>query len=142
MSDAIGPLLFGDEAIPADTRQINEAIVKAMTPMPEWWDVGVAKVRAARARGEGVFPAAAKSERARWIEIDGAKQKIPLRVIAPDNPRGVYLHIHGGGHVLGAADQQDRMLERIADETNLTAISVERVNLETEYCLLTPDSPT
>ena len=125
MSDAIDPLLFGDEAIPADTRQINEAIVKAMTPMPEWWDVGVAKVRAARARGEGVFPAAAKSERARWIEIDGPKQKIPLRVIAPDNPRGVYLHIHGGGHVLGAADQQDRMLERIADETRLTAISVE-----------------
>jgi acetyl esterase/lipase len=39
--------------------------------------------------------------------------------------RGVYLHIHGGGHTLGAADQQDRLLERIADETRLTAISVE-----------------
>ncbi len=126
MSDAIDPSLFSDDAVPADTRQINDAIIKAMSGMPEWWVVGVDKVRAARTRGEGVFPAAAKSERARWIEIDGPAGKIPLRVIAPDNhPRGVYLHIHGGGHVLGAADQQDRMLERIADETRLTAISVE-----------------
>jgi acetyl esterase/lipase len=96
-----------------------------MSGMPEWWDVGVAKVRAARARGEGIFPAAAKSERARWIEIDGPGGKIPLRVIAPEASRGVYLHIHGGGHTLGAADQQDRLLERIADETRLTCISVE-----------------
>lgn len=125
MSDAIDPSLFSEAAIPADTRQINDAIVKAMTGMPEWWEVGADKVRAARARGEGVFPAAAKSERARWIEIDGPGGKIPLRVIAPENPRGVYLHVHGGGHVLGAADQQDRMLERIAEGTKLTAISIE-----------------
>ncbi|MFZ2028746.1 MAG: alpha/beta hydrolase [Vitreimonas sp.] len=125
MSDALDPHLFGDAAIPADTRQINEAIVQAMTGMPEWWDAGAAKVRAARARGEGIFPAAAKSERARWIEIDGPGGKVPLRAIAPDRPRGVYLHLHGGGHVLGAADQQDRLLERIADETQLTAISIE-----------------
>jgi acetyl esterase/lipase len=125
MTDALDPSLFGAAAIPDDTRQINDAIVQAMTGMPEWWDVGAAKVRDARARGEGIFPAAVKSERARWIEIDGPAGKIPLRVLAPDKPRGVYLHIHGGGHVLGAADQQDRLLERIAEEAQLTAISVE-----------------
>ena len=121
----LDPTLFSDDAIPQETRTVNAAIIAAMQDMPEWWDVGAAKVRAARARGEGVFPASAKSERARWIEIDGPGGKIPLRVIAPSNPRGVYLHIHGGGHTLGAADQQDRLLERIADETRLTAISVE-----------------
>src|SRR5262245_10546918 len=92
VSGAVDPSLFSDTAIPADTRQINEAIVKAMTGMPEWWEAGVDKVRAARARGEGVFPAAAKSERARGIEIDGGAGKLALRVIAPDAPRGVYLH--------------------------------------------------
>jgi acetyl esterase len=121
----LDPKLFDEDAIPQETRTVNAAIIAAMQDMPEWWDVGAAKVRAARARGEGIFPAAAKSERARWIEIDGLGGKIPLRVIAPSNPRGVYLHIHGGGHTLGAADQQDRLLERIADETRLTAISVE-----------------
>lgn len=125
MNSHIDPKLFSDDTIPAETRSANAAIVAAMKDMPEWWDVGIAKVRAARARGEGIFPAAAKSERARWIEIDGPAGKIPLRVIAPEQSRGVYLHIHGGGHTLGAADQQDRLLERIADETRLTAISVE-----------------
>jgi len=121
----LDPQLFGDDAITPETRAVNDGIVKLMTGMPEWWDVGAQKARDARTRGEGVFPAAVKSERARWIEIDGPAGKIPLRVIAPEKSRGVYLHIHGGGHVLGAADQQDRLLERIADETRLTAISVE-----------------
>jgi acetyl esterase/lipase len=117
--------LFGDAAIPDDTKQLNASIISLTRDMANWWEVGAQKVRDARARGEGVFPAPVKSERAKWIEIDGPAGKIKLRVIAPAASRGVYLHIHGGGHVLGAADQQDKLLERIADETKLTAISVE-----------------
>jgi acetyl esterase/lipase len=82
-------------------------------------------VREARARGDGPFPASPKSERARWIEIDGPAGKLKLRAVAPTESRGVYLHLHGGGWVLGAADQQDRLLELVADSTGLTALSVE-----------------
>ncbi|MGH6952162.1 MAG: alpha/beta hydrolase [Vitreimonas sp.] len=121
----LDPKLFNDDAVPEDTRALNAGIVELTKDMANWWDVGAQKVRDARANGQGVFPAPVKSERARWIEIDGPAGKLPLRVIAPEQPRGVYLHIHGGGHVLGAADQQDKLLERIADETRLTAISVE-----------------
>ena len=121
----LDPKLFGDDAIPAETRAANAAIVQAMAGAPEWWDVGAQKVRDARARGEGVFPYAPKSERAYWIGIDGKGGNVPLRVLPAEQSRGVYLHIHGGGHVLGAADAQDKLLERIADATRLTAISVE-----------------
>ncbi len=121
----LDPNLFSDDAIPEDARTLNAGIIALTKDMANWWEVGVQKVRDARANGQGVFPAPVKSERARWIEIDGPAGKIPLRVVAPEQSRGVYLHIHGGGHVLGAADQQDRLLERIADETRLTAISVE-----------------
>ena len=121
----LDPALFSDDAIPPETRSANEAIVAAMTGMAEWWDVGAQKVRDARERGEGAFPPAAKSDRAKWIEIDGPAGKIKLRAVAPAKSRGVYLHMHGGGHVLGAADQQDRLLEIIADTTSLTALSVE-----------------
>ena len=67
------------------------------------------------------------SPRARTITITGKDgNTIPLRVIAPNAaPRGVYLHIHGGGWVLGGADMQDPMLERIADNTGQTVVSVE-----------------
>ena len=38
------------------------------------------------------------SSRARTMTITGSDgNEIPLRVIAPDRPRGIYLHIHGGG---------------------------------------------
>src|SRR5260370_23299955 len=52
--------------------------------------------------------------------------QLPLRVIAAHAPpRGVYLHLHGGGWVLGGADMQDPMLERIADNTGQIVVGVE-----------------
>jgi acetyl esterase/lipase len=119
------PSLFDEATIPPETHAVNAAIAQLTKDMPNWWDVGAAKTRDARARGLGPFPAPEKSARARTVEIDGPVGKIPLRVIAPERPRGVYLHFHGGGWVLGANDQQDRLLERIADVTGLTAVSVE-----------------
>ena len=119
--------VFDDASIPPETLAVNAAIRELTADLANWWDVGAEKVRAARARGEGPFPAVEKSPRARTVEIDrpGSGERIALRVIAPERPRGVYLHFHGGGWVLGAADQQDRLLERIADATRLTAVSVE-----------------
>jgi acetyl esterase len=122
------PELFRASAIPPDVATFNEALVQAMTPLPEWWNVGAALARDARRQGRGPFPPPVFSDRARTIVIPGrAGNDIPLRVIAPSGGacRGVYLHIHGGGWVLGAADMQDQTLEHIADHTGLTVVSVE-----------------
>jgi acetyl esterase len=121
----LAPALFRAEAISEETRRFNEEIVKLCTPVPNWWEVGAQTVRDARARGEGPFPPAPKSARARTIEIQGKGSKVALRIVAPQNPRGVYLHIHGGGMVLGAADLQDPMLERVSETAGLACVSVE-----------------
>lgn len=126
MTNALDPALFRPEAVAADTRALNEAMIKLMTPLPEWWIVGAENARAARRSGDGPFPMPPMSPRAVTRTIRGQDgNDIALRVIAPASPRGVYLHIHGGGWVLGAADLQDPMLERIADATGLAAVSVE-----------------
>jgi acetyl esterase/lipase len=118
--------LFRDEAIAPETATLNDQMIQLMTGLPEWWILGPEQFRAARRRGEGPFPAPTMSRRARTIAIPGkAGNEIPLRVIAPDSPRGIYLHIHGGGWVLGGADMQDPMLERIADNTGQAVVSVE-----------------
>jgi acetyl esterase len=120
------PALFRPEAIAEDTAKLNEAMVALMTPLPEWWTIGAETTREARRQGRGPFPAPVLSPRARTIVIPGRDgNEIQLRVIAPDQPRGVYLHIHGGGWVLGASNQQDPMLESIADSTGLAVVSVE-----------------
>jgi len=120
------PALFRDEAIGDETAKLNTQLIELLTGEPEWWIVGAEAMRTARRRGEGPFPAAVMSGRARTITITGKEgNEVPLRVIAPAQPRGIYLHFHGGGWVLGGADMQDPMLERVADNTGQAVVSVE-----------------
>jgi acetyl esterase/lipase len=120
------PALFRKDAIAEDTAMVNDQIVELMTGLPDWWVIGAEVAREARREGRGPFPVPVKSARARTIAVTGRDgNEIPLRVIAPDSARGVYLHIHGGGWVLGSAESQDPMLEHIADKTGLAVVSVE-----------------
>ena len=121
------PALFDDAAIDPETAKLNAQMIELLSGQPEWWIVGAAAMRAARRRGEGPFPAPVMSNRARTITITGKDgAQIPLRVIEPAHPaRGIYLHLHGGGWVLGGADMQDPMLERIADNTGQTVVAPE-----------------
>ena len=118
--------MFVDAAIDAETAKLNSDMIQMLAGQPEWWIVGAAAARAARRRGEGPFPAPVFSDRARIVTITGKDgSEIPLRLIAPPQPRGIYLHLHGGGWVLGGADMQDPMLERIADNTGQAVVAVE-----------------
>jgi acetyl esterase/lipase len=121
------PALFDDAAIDPETAKLNAQMIELLSGQPEWWIVGAAAMRAARRRGEGPFPAPVMSSRARTITITGKDgAQIPLRVIEPAHPaRGIYLHLHGGGWVLGGADMQDPMLERLADNTGQTVVAPE-----------------
>jgi acetyl esterase len=120
------PALFRADAIAEDTARLNDMLVGQMTGLPEWWNVGAETAREERRQGRGPFPPATLSPRARTMVITGREgNEIPLRIIAPDQSRGVYLHIHGGGWVLGSASLQDPMLEHIADNTGLAVVSVE-----------------
>lgn len=120
------PALFSDAAIDPETAQLNSQMIELLTGQPEWWITGAETFRAMRRRGEGPFPAPVMSSRARTITITGKDgSAIPLRVIAPAQPRGIYLHLHGGGWVLGGADMQDPMLERIADNTGQAVVAPE-----------------
>ena len=120
------PALFGEAAIDAETAKLNAQMIELLADQPDWWIIGAEAFRASRRRGEGPFPAPVMSSRARTLTITGKDgSEIPLRVIAPAQPRGIYLHLHGGGWVLGGADMQDPMLERIADNTGQAVVGVE-----------------
>ena len=110
---------FAPEAVSAETRAFNAAM--QANAGPRLAEVGVEAVRSAGGRPKPPFSNRAKT---RTIPRPDSGE-VPIRVIAPDSPRGAYLHLHGGGLIFGSADAQDPMLERIANATGLAAISVD-----------------
>jgi len=125
-SGLFDPSVFKPQAISAETLAANEAFRKAMSGGPDWWDIGAPAFRAAAATGRGPFPPPEKSARARTMQIDGkGGHKVPVRVIAPERAKGVYIHIHGGGLVFGSSEGQDPMLERIVQSTGMACASIE-----------------
>jgi acetyl esterase len=121
----IDPTLLSPEAVSDDTRAQNEAIVSKLSSLPDPWLYPTALVRERRRQGLGPFPDLPHSPRAETLTVEGRGGPIPVRVIAPETPRGVYYHIHGGGWCLGAADEQDPWLERIAESCGLACVSVD-----------------
>lgn len=117
--------LFSDARTSDETRAVNAAIIEAASQLPDWWTIGAPAFRALRASGGAPFPPLARSERARSMVIQGPGGDLALRIISAPSPRGLFLHVHGGGWVLGAVDQQDLLLERLADATGLTVVSVD-----------------
>ena len=129
---SVDPALFDPAAVPAGTRAINEEIVKRLTAEPT--GLTIPEIRERRIKGIGAFPAAPKSPRAETMTIAGPAGPIALRVIPAKDPRGLYFHIHGGGWSIGAPDQNDPLLERIAEVAGFTTVSVKyRLSPENPY---------
>jgi len=117
--------LFDPDAIDAETRAFNADLVTKLSALPDQWNFPPQVIRDRRAQGLGPFPLPPKSPRAETITIAGPGGPLPLRIIAPARPRGVFLHIHGGGWTFNTADMQDDRLERLAEVCGLACVSVE-----------------
>jgi len=109
-----------------ETRAVNAELERFLATQAPVHTVPAEVVRQARRGGRGPFPAPVYLPQARWETIAGRGGEIRLRVLEPEGEAaGVYLHIHGGGWTLGAADLQDPLLWELVEATGLAAVSVE-----------------
>ena len=106
-------------------RQLNTSIEQLLANAPSVHTVDPSQTRLARAEGRGTFGAVVVVEEGEDRTIPGPAGDIPLRVFVPPVVKGVYLHIHGGGWVLGSASQQDPLLWRLAQEAQVAVVSVD-----------------
>ena len=106
-------------------RNIVTMVEQVMATLPSITAVEPAETRRQRAEGNAVLPVPEKVDKAIDRTIPGPAGEIPLRMIVPDDVRGVYLHLHGGGWTLGAADQQDALLDFFATELGVAVVSVD-----------------
>lgn len=116
--------VFLPDSVSRETDAINRSIIERLKDWDQWARP-VAETREMRARGEGPFPLGQKSDLAQTVTIDGPDGALGLRIVAPETPRGVFLHIHGGGWVFGSSEYQDPYFERLARNCGLACVSVE-----------------
>jgi acetyl esterase len=115
-----------EEEMLAETRAFNAGLEELLRGMPPVHTVPAEGTRRARRADGGIFPAPVYLPEARWERIAGRDGEIPLRIVEPDGEaRGAYLHLHGGGWTLGAADLQDTALKAAAEATGLVMVSVD-----------------
>jgi len=126
----IDPALFRETVITPQTMTAVKQVEELLSTVPPIYDVGAQPIREARARGEGLLGSTMRSENASWIDaysllIPGGSS-VPVRIFkSSGKTRGVYLHIHGGGHTIGAADLQDEALELLSNKLQIAVVSVE-----------------
>jgi acetyl esterase len=113
---SLDPALFKPEALSSETRAFIDTVIEQTK----------ARTTSLTDNG-GAMPKEPQSECARTISVPGiGGEQVELRILAPDSaPTGVYLHIHGGGLVVGSADAQDQTYERIIKNTGQAVVSVE-----------------
>jgi acetyl esterase len=115
-----------DEEVLAETRAFNAGLEQLLEGLPPVHTLPVETTRRARRSDGGIFPAPVYLPEARWERIAGRSGEVALRVVEPEgDAHGAYLHLHGGGWTLGAADLQDPALKAAADATGLVMVSVD-----------------
>lgn len=89
------------------------------------WEVGVAAARSAREEGRSAFGPLTVSDLAVDTTIPGPVGPLRARLFVPDEVTGVYLHIHGGGWMLGGAHHFDARNESLARTCRVAVMSVD-----------------
>jgi acetyl esterase/lipase len=115
--------LFRPDAISPDTKAVNIRLAKTLAAVPLTTDL--AAIRHTFAHGLAGIPASPKAAAARTLTIARPGGHVALRILVPDEVRGVYLHIHGGGWMVGTNDMWDDQLQRLGREAGLACVSVE-----------------
>ncbi|WP_329520768.1 alpha/beta hydrolase fold domain-containing protein [Spirillospora sp. NBC_01491] len=122
---AITGFSLTDDDVADQTRATNERLAAAMEGRPALEEIDdPAASRAARERGEGPFAQAAPIPEGIDRTVPGRAGAIPVRIFRPAEPRGVLLHLHGGGWTLGSAGAQDPLLWGMSHAADVAVVSV------------------
>ncbi|KAL4914874.1 Alpha/Beta hydrolase protein [Aspergillus aurantiobrunneus] len=126
---SINPSRFHPDNVAEPTKQANTLLEGLSSRGPRWYEVGAAEYRQMRDQGKLPLPAPTYLPNAvdATLPSRDSSRAIPIRVYKPDNgepSKGVFLHFHGGGFVLGNEKSSDKVLQMFANGVQLTAISV------------------
>lgn len=97
---------FNPASVSYEAANFNGILKKISSKGPRWWEVGAATYRQMWEKGETTLPKPTLLPEAKNSSVPSRDEgrDIPIRIYTPDNgqpSRGILLHFHGGGFVLG-----------------------------------------
>ena len=125
--------LFDPVAIDMETSAFNKKIEKELSSIRPLYTFEPQVIRDARDTGSSVFGPIRHLDEVEDRVVSGSEADVSLRVYIPENVRGVYLHIHGGGFVLNRADYYDELLVKTGMDCHVAVVSVNRKAPENPY---------
>jgi acetyl esterase/lipase len=121
----IDPALFRPEAVSPEAAAFNAQVEAQLATITPTWKRIPQEVRDEREAGGGTFGPVVTVPAAQDRTVSTPTGDVPVRVSVPDRVDGVFLHIHGGGWVLGRAHHSDVRLLALARRHNLATVSVD-----------------
>jgi acetyl esterase len=109
------------EALLDDTTGVTKFVADMMGPLPSFHQQTVEEARG----GIPGLPEPEVLDNGITRSIPGPAGDIALRVFVPENPVGLYFHLHGGGWVIGSALAADVKLNAVANGANVVVVSVD-----------------
>lgn len=113
----------------AETLRFNAKIEEALKAAPPPGVISAADLRRLRAEGKSILPIGGPIDAGRWESFDAAAYGAPggpgrVRIIEASAPKGVYIHLHGGGWTVGGAELADERGLAVARGVGLTSVSI------------------
>jgi acetyl esterase len=121
----LDPELFDPGSVPAGTREVVERLRRDGANAPALSTARIEQLRRSPPSAAGALAVEPPSELAVERVIDGPGGPLRIRILASGPVRACYLHVHGGGWALGAADRQDQTLLRFARAARLAVVAVD-----------------
>ncbi|HVC30345.1 MAG TPA: alpha/beta hydrolase, partial [Steroidobacteraceae bacterium] len=117
--------IFDPSAIDAETAAFNQRLEETLAATRPFNALEPQRIRDASQAGRGPFGPPVQSALAVERTLPGRAGGVPVRVFMPETVDGVYIHLHGGGFMLGRALASDQRNESIARGCDLAVVSVD-----------------
>ena len=117
--------LFSPEAVDEETAKFNEKLEALLATMPPTYTMTPQQIREGIELGKSFMGPIKRLDEGQDRVVKGPDRNVPIRVFMPDVVQGVYLHIHGGGFMLGRPYHFDETLLETSKRSKVAVVSVD-----------------
>lgn len=115
---------FSPENVSKETANFNTKLDRLLSKLPPQYTLSPQKIRDDVEAGKGLWRVK-RLDTLKDRKVLAKNREVPVRVYVPQKLNGVYLHLHGGGFMLGRAYHQDVRLVQIANHCDLAVVGVD-----------------